>query len=271
MNSITTTQQATAGLDTVSALLDRFGTTPPTLLSVWAHPDDESLLAGGLLAEVARRGGRVVSLTATAGEHGTNDPVAEPPTVLARRRIDELDAALEALGGGRAVHLGYGDGDCHLVDERLAAHLVGRVVDDVEPDLIVTFGPDGVTGHPDHIAVGRWVRRAVAERGDRVPLLTAATADGWHPESIERFHTINAFWPGFPVTPDEPAGLPVRLDGEQLARKLAALACHASQMAPVTAALGLDHLLSVAGTECYAAANHAAEHHLSPELVPLAA
>lgn len=280
MNSITTQRTAepggdpqpgTGGIETVSDLLDRFGPVPLTLLGVWAHPDDESFLAGGLLAEVARRGGTVVVLTATAGEHGTADPVAEPPAVLARRRLDELDTALEAIGGGRAVHLGYGDGDCHRVDERLAAHLVGRVIDDVGPDLIVGFGPDGVTGHPDHIAVGRWTRRAVADRGDTVPLLSTAAADSWHPDGVDRLHSIDAFWPGFPVVASTPQRCTVRLDVEQLARKLAALMSHASQMTPVAAALGPDHLMGITSVESYVAANATAAHHLSQELVPLGA
>jgi LmbE family N-acetylglucosaminyl deacetylase len=257
--------------ESVIDLADRFGAV--TLLAVWAHPDDESFLAGGLLAEVARRGGRVVTVTATAGEHGTDDPAAQPPAVLAARRVGELDAALEVLGGESAIHLGYADGGCDQVTDHLASHLVGRVIDRVQPDVILTFGPDGVTGHPDHQAVGRWVRRAVGERGDRIPLLTTAAADAWHDDGIDRLHSIDAFWPGFPQPVGE--GVVVRLDDELLDRKLAAIACHASQMGPVFDALGPDHLRRVAGAECYVAANPAAvtatRRHLSPELEPIAA
>jgi LmbE family N-acetylglucosaminyl deacetylase len=253
----------------VNDLVDRFGTGPLTVLAVWAHPDDESFLAGGLLAEVARRGGRVVTVTATAGEHGIGESVDRSPATVAARRIAELDAALEVLGGESAIHLGYEDGGCDQVTDHLAIHLLGRFVDRIEPDVIVTFGPDGVTGHPDHQAVGHWVRRAVAERGDRVPLVTTAAANAWHDEGIDRLHSIEAFWPGFPERGGD--GIVVQLDAELVDRKLAAIACHASQMGPVHEALGPDHLRQVAAVECYVAANHAASRHLSPELELIAA
>lgn len=266
MNSIAHIDTA-AGPESVAAMVDRFGTDAtaggPTVLAVWAHPDDESLLAGGLLAEVTRRGGRVVTVCATAGEHGTDDPVVDPPVALAARRVTELDAALAALGAEPAIHLGYEDGGCCLVSEHLAAHLIGRVLDRVAPDVILTFGPDGVTGHPDHLAVGRWVRRAVADRGDRIPLVTTVAASAWPADGIDRLHSIEAFWPGFPklIAPD----LVVHLDDELLDRKIAAIGCHGSQMGPVHDALGAERLARVAGIEGYAAANPAARHHMSPE------
>lgn len=253
--------------ESVTDLVDRLEAI--TLLAVWAHPDDESFLAGGLLAEVARRGGRVVTVTATAGEHGTDDPLAEPPAVLAARRTAELDAALEVLGGEPAIHLGYADGGLDGVSEHLAAHLIGRIVDRVGPDAVLTFGPDGVTGHPDHQAVGRWARRAVHARDDRLPLLTTAAASAWHDDGIDRLRSIDAFWPGFPQPVDH--DVVVRLDAELVDRKLAAIGCHASQMGSVHDALGPHHLRRVAELECYVAANAAARHRLSPEPAPLVA
>jgi LmbE family N-acetylglucosaminyl deacetylase len=254
----------TTDTGSVSGLVDRFPVDAPTLMAVWAHPDDESFLAGGLLAEVTRRGGKVVTVTATAGEHGTDDPITQPPTDLAARRTAELSSALVVLGGEPAVHLGYEDGACDQVTARLAAHLIGQILDRVDPDIVLTFGPDGVTGHPDHRAVGCWVRRAVAERGDRIPLLATATANAWPADGVDRLRSIDAFWPGFPRAVDH--GPIVRLDAELLDRKLAAIACHASQMDRVHDALGPDRFRRVAGVESYVAANASARHHLSPEL-----
>ena len=256
-----------ASIGSVVDLVGRFGHGPITLMAVWAHPDDESFLAGGLLAEVTRRGGRVVTVTATAGEHGLS--AARTVADVAAQRIAELDAALDVLGGEPAIHLGYADGGCDQVTDHLAAHLVGRIVDRIEPNVVLTFGPDGVTGHPDHRAVSRWVGRAVADRGDRIPLVTTATASAWHDEAIDRLHSIEAFWPGFPQPIDD--GVVVRLDADLVDRKLAAIARHASQMGRVHDALGPHHLRRVAGVECYAAANPAASHHLSPELELIAA
>ena len=254
---------------TVGELVDRIGPAPIVLLAVWSHPDDESLLAGGLLAEVARRGGRVVNVNATSGEHGTDDPVANPPAILAERRERELSAALAELSAESAIRLGFGDGSCDLVPDRLGADVVGTIIDRVDPDVIVTFGPDGVTGHPDHRAIARWTRRAVTDRGDLVPLVTTAAAAAWPAFCIERLHSIDAFWPGFP----DRTGIDqaVLLDDRLIERKLAALARHDSQMAPLEEALGPDGFRAVAATEAYRAANPAARHRLTSASTPLAA
>jgi LmbE family N-acetylglucosaminyl deacetylase len=67
-----------------------------TILSVWAHPDDESFAAGGLLAAASDAGSRIVCLTATRGELGTADPEHWPRSRLAQTRSRELSAALAA-------------------------------------------------------------------------------------------------------------------------------------------------------------------------------
>ncbi len=254
---------------TLGDVVERFAPHPVTLLAVWSHPDDESLLAGGLLAEVARRGGRIVNVTATSGEHGTDDPEQFPPDRLADRRQHELSAALDELGVGRKIALGFGDGSCDAVPEQLGSGIVGAIIDRIDPDVIVGFGPDGVTGHPDHRAVGRWTRSAVADRGDRLPLVTTAAAAGWPSYCIDRLHGIDAFWPGFPERAS--ADVVGRLDAHLVERKLAALECHASQMGPVRHALGPDGFRTVVSTESYCAANSAARHRLNPMLAPLAA
>src|SRR5262245_34607172 len=127
-----------------------------TVLGVWAHPDDEAYLSAGLMALVRRTGGRVVCVTATLGEHGTDDAVTWPPDRLARTRAHELDAALAQLGVAERRLLGFEDGTLDGVPLELGAGRVLRLLRDVQPDTIVTFGPEGMTGHPDHRAVSRW-------------------------------------------------------------------------------------------------------------------
>lgn len=268
MNSITSRHATGSGTRSVGELVDRFDQETICVLSVWAHPDDETLVAGGLLGAFADRGAEIVTVTATAGEHGTDDPVAHPPVELAGRRVGELDAALAVLGASPAIHLGYGDGSCATVTESLAAHLIGRIIDRVEPDLIVSFGPDGVTGHPDHLAVHAWVQRAVAERDHSIPLLHATAAAVWPDAGIERLHTVDAFWPGYPVGGAADDGFDVTLDADLLERKLAALSCHRSQMEPLAAALGPPHLVDLAAVECYVPANQAARRRLSQQVTP---
>ena len=130
-----------------------------TILSVWAHPDDETYLAGGVMAAAADRGQRVVCVSATAGEHGTSDPQTWPPARLGQLRRWEAAAAMAVLGVSEHRFLGLPDGG--LVDHEAEGRAaIGRLLDEVEPDTILTFGPDGMTFHPDHIAVSRWTTAA---------------------------------------------------------------------------------------------------------------
>ena len=126
-----------------------------TVLMVWAHPDDETYLVGGLSAALTDAGQRVVCVTATRGEAGGT------AADLARIRTTELEAALDVLGVEEHHWLDYADGGCASVDDDEAAARIRAVVDEVRPDTVVTFGPDGFTGHPDHRAVSRWVDLAL--------------------------------------------------------------------------------------------------------------
>ena len=81
-----------------------------TILGVWAHPDDEAYLSGGLMAMARDAGSRVVCVTATRGELGTPDPVMWPPERLAAERTGELARSLEILGVTEHHWLGYADG-----------------------------------------------------------------------------------------------------------------------------------------------------------------
>ena len=214
--------------------------TGRTMLGIWAHPDDEAYLSAGLMADLRRRGDRVVVVTATLGEHGTGDPEAWPPARLAARRRVELRDSLAALGVDEHHVLGYEDGTCDRQDDDAATALIGRHIAATEPDLIVTFGPDGVTGHPDHRAVGRWATDAWAR--------TRPGAELWYPTFTPEFHRtwgpLNdrvGLWAEQPEPPStDPAGL-VRgtpLPDELADLKLAALEAHRSQTQPLIELVG---------------------------------
>ena len=201
-----------------------------TILSVWAHPDDETYLAAGVMAAATDHGQRVVCVSLTAGEHGTSDPGVWPPDRLGPVRRWEAAAAMAVLGVGEHRILGLPDG-------RLAEHdgeglaTVGRLLDEIRPDTILTFGADGMTFHPDHIAVHRWVTGAWRQAGRRSRLLHATTTV----EHLERFGPLYEEW-GIYMTDERPMGVPaaelavhVRLSGPQLDRKLTALGALASQ------------------------------------------
>lgn len=131
-----------------------------TILSVWAHPDDESFSAAGILTTAVDNGQTVVCLTATKGEEGSQDIKKWPPTKLADIRAKELKEALKELGIKNHYWLGYRDGSCADVPDDEAARNIAKYIKKYEPDTILTFGPDGMTGHPDHQSVSRWAGSA---------------------------------------------------------------------------------------------------------------
>jgi LmbE family N-acetylglucosaminyl deacetylase len=138
------------------------------LLCVAAHPDDESLGMGGALAKYAAEGIATYLLTATRGERGwTGDPHAYPgPAALGTMRERELREAASVLGLQQVDFLKYVDGDLDLAN---AGEVIGSIVAHlrrVRPHVVITFGPDGATGHPDHIAISQFTTAAIVCAAD---------------------------------------------------------------------------------------------------------
>jgi LmbE family N-acetylglucosaminyl deacetylase len=216
-----------------------------TVLMVWAHPDDETYLAGGLSAALTDAGQRVVCVTATRGEAG--GAAAD----LAEVRTAELEAALKLLGVEEHHWLDYRDGECASVDDDEAAARIRAVVGEVRPDTVVTFGPDGFTGHPDHRAVSRWVDRVLAGRQD-VRLLHAVARE--HPVDPGLDEDYGVFELGRPrVCADRDIDVLLPLDGALLDRKVEALLLQESQTAGLVTAVGLPRFRAWVATEALAA------------------
>ena len=135
-----------------------------TILGVWAHPDDESFLAAGLLAAAVAKNQRVVLVTATRGEAGVRDETRWPRARLADIRTAELAEALQILCITDHRWLDYGDGLCNSVAADQAVARIEKIIDEVQPDTILTFGPEGLTGHPDHICASNWATQAAKGR-----------------------------------------------------------------------------------------------------------
>ena len=240
-----------------------------TILSIWAHPDDETYLAAGIMAAARDRGQRVVCAAATAGEHGTDDPDAWPPRRLGRVRRWECTAAMAILGVREHHVLGLADGTLTDDDEAGLAW-ARRLIDTVEPDTILTFGPDGITYHPDHVAVHHWVTRAWNERGRRSRLLYAAPTI----ERLERFGGLYESWNVY-MSADRPLGVPrdelaahVRLDGFELDRKIAALRAMATQTSAVVADIGLDTYSALVAEESFVDARRIADPVMAAASMP---
>jgi LmbE family N-acetylglucosaminyl deacetylase len=210
-----------------------------TILSVWAHPDDETYLAGGLMAAAVDNGQRVVCVTATAGERGTDDPGRWPPSRLGAVRRLEAAAAMAALGITEHRVLGLPDGGLAERDAAGIHHAEG-LLDEIRPDTVLTFGADGMTFHPDHLAVHRWVGAAWEGRGRPARLLHSV----WSEAKLEQFGHLNEEH-GVYMSDDRPVGVPTErlgvhlvLDGYVLDRKLVALRAMATQIGPLLAAVG---------------------------------
>lgn len=233
-----------------------------TILSIWAHPDDETYLAGGLMASAAANGQRVVCVAASAGERGTSDPEGWPPARLRAVRRLEAAAAMAVLGVGEHHVLGLPDGGL-ASHERAGRQMVGRLFDEVRPDTVVTFGADGMTFHPDHQAVHRWVRDTWEEWGRSARLLEAA----WTIDQLTRFgaalQASGAFMADLcPVgVPAEWLGLQVALSGSELDRKLVALRAMATQTAPLIAAVGEDVFAAQVAVESFVDASGVGARH----------
>jgi LmbE family N-acetylglucosaminyl deacetylase len=132
------------------------------LLAVLAHPDDESLGFGGTLAKYAAEGVEVSLVTATRGERGRFGAQGRgaDPVEVGHVREAELRAAAEALGIREVTLLGYPDSCLDHVEPATAIRAVAGHIRRIRPDVVVTFGPEGAYGHPDHIAISQFTTAA---------------------------------------------------------------------------------------------------------------
>jgi len=128
-----------------------------TLVAFFAHPDDEAFGTGGTLTKYAAQGCDVYLVTATRGEAGG---IAEPdlatPANLPYVREQELRCACETYGIHAPRFLDYVDGQLTVVNQGQAVGKLVRIIRALKPQVLITFGPDGIYGHYDHIAVHRW-------------------------------------------------------------------------------------------------------------------
>ena len=144
----------------------------PRLMAVLAHPDDECLGVGGTLAKYASEGVDVFLLTATRGDagryrgHRPGDERHPGAPALAGIREAELRAAASVLGVREVSLLDYHDQQLDRANPREAvAKIVGHLRR-VRPHVVLTFGPDGAYGHPDHIAISQFTMAAAIAAAD---------------------------------------------------------------------------------------------------------
>jgi len=205
------------------------------LLAVFAHPDDESFGVGGTLAKYSAEGVGVHLVCATRGEEGS---VGDPPICgreeLAALREQELRAACSVLGVRTLRFLGCVDGQ---LDACPRLPLVGELVAamrKLRPQVVITFGPDGISGHRDHVAIGRAVTEAAMAAGDpsAYPEQLAAALQPWSVGKLyylarSRSTAITCEGAG---TQEDELRATVCIDAaDRVVAKLEAMRCHRSQ------------------------------------------
>jgi len=137
------------------------------ILGVFAHPDDESFCAGGTFARYTHAGAEAMVVSATRGQAGQirSAKVATRRT-LGQVREQELRLACQRLGVQHVVCLDHGDGMLREVDQEVLIGQVVEIIRSFRPDIVITFGPDGGYGHPDHIAISTATTAACMRSGD---------------------------------------------------------------------------------------------------------
>ncbi|MDO5513099.1 N-acetyl-1-D-myo-inositol-2-amino-2-deoxy-alpha-D-glucopyranoside deacetylase [Corynebacterium sp.] len=221
------------------------------VVAVHAHPDDEAITTGGTLFDLARRGADVLVVTCTLGEEGevigdtyahlTNDHADQ----LGGFRIAELTRALEILGvrgtflggAGRYRDSGMAGSPAHdnprafVNSGEGAVGTLREILDAAKPDLIITYGPDGGYGHPDHIRAHEITHAAA----DDIPVLWTVTPLAEIRAGVQAIDTVPPGWTLPPAEYLENQGvdthdLVVTLDDTALAAKREAMRAHATQI-----------------------------------------
>ncbi len=226
---------------------------PPTVLAIFAHPDDETFRCGGTLALLTRQGAQVSVLCATRGEAGV--PELEPEQAGQLRQA-ELECACRVLGLQPPRFLDYQDGALAQVDQDEAVSRIAAVMHELQPQVLLTWPPDGVSGHPDHIAVSRWTGEALDRMAGPVAHPKGPARDPL-PDTAALYHIVVPHSLAHALgmiqlhtVPDESVTLTVDVS-QAWEAKMAAIRCHRTQIkgTPILSApqekqrlfLGVEH------------------------------
>lgn len=243
-----------------------------TLVCFHAHPDDEALSTGGLMAKASAAGHRVILVTATRGEQGEPQPgVLDPGEELWQRRVEETAESCRVLGAEEPRFLGYEDSG--MMDEPTnanptcfwqadvdeAAERLAAILTEVSADVLTIYDDHGLYGHPDHIQVHRVGLRA-AER---------AGVDHVYEATVNRDRIVESFGDIPDEVPEEERPNPEDFEtfgvvaddlaysvdiSEQLAAKRKAIAVHRSQVSDQSFFLTMpeDRFAAMFSTEWFA-------------------
>jgi LmbE family N-acetylglucosaminyl deacetylase len=225
------------------------------ILGVWAHPDDEAWLSAGLMMTAVAAGRRVTCVTATRGEAGFPEDDPRSPEERASVRETEMATSLSIMGVTEHRYLGYGDGLCSQVPDDEAVDTIAALIDDIRPSAVLTFGPDGGTGHFDHVSVCRWATQAVARTAvPDVQLMYMTKRNEWIEEFFAGIDPSTVMMiEGMEIESVDESELAVwyACEGDILERKLAAMRAQASQIEPFVEMVGVDRFRALLREEFF--------------------
>ncbi len=216
-----------------------------TIVTFHAHPDDEAIATGGVMARYAAEGNRVVLVVATRGEHGeVADGVLEPGEELWQRRVVETERAAEILGVQRVEFLGYRDSGMMgeptndepeafwSADLEEAAGRLAAILEDEGADVLTAYDDHGGYGHPDHIQVHRVGKRAAELSA--VPVVAQGTINrDWMLRGMKTQNPDFTPPPGMESMGKPESEITHRVDAvDFVEQKRPSMRAHASQLGP---------------------------------------
>ena len=212
-------------------------TSQNAILAIFAHPDDESLASGGLIAWCAELEVTISLLCMTRGQHGPGDS-----STLGKTREKELHDAASVLGIKNVSVLDYEDGMLSWSNSSQIEFDIRQAIQQWQPDVVITFGEDGLYWHPDHIAVHQHTTAVIDKLGRNAPALYYVTlpvgsmrsalnrvtettsSSGGAPSQIFGVTDVDAFG-----SMASPPTLVIN-SGHYARQKLTAIKCHVSQI-----------------------------------------
>jgi LmbE family N-acetylglucosaminyl deacetylase len=223
------------------------------LVSFHAHPDDEAIATGGVIAQAAAAGRRVVLVFATRGEHGeVADGFLAPGESLAERRTSEAARAAEILGVTRVEYLGYVDsgmagtpendarGSFWSADVEEAAGRLASILRDEDAEVLTVYDQNGSYGHPDHIQVHRVGVRAAELAGTPRVYEATVNADFVRRMMLARLEEMEGLGVQLPGGIEDPEHVTIGVPESEITttvdvsafvdRKREAVSAHASQV-----------------------------------------
>jgi LmbE family N-acetylglucosaminyl deacetylase len=236
------------------------------LLAIFPHPDDETLAIGSTLARYAAEGVETYLICATRGERGWNESNGPNPGLqgVGQIREAELRCAADQVGLKEVHFLDYIDGG---LDRARPQEVISRIANQVrwiQPQVVITFPPDGIYGHPDHIAISQFTNAALvsaANAGSQENLPAHLVSKLYYvADSVEVVETLNQAFGGISMEIDgvvrrhigwQDWQITTRLDNTRFMDKVRdAIHCHKSQLAGFgdMAEWPIDRLSRVFGT-----------------------